>query len=57
MRSKQRGRQCDAVLNFTCYYFEALLLSRDVKSPRLCFVHSKAECDAVLSLTLTCYGK
>jgi hypothetical protein len=44
------------VLNLTCYYFETLLLSRDVNSPRLCFVNSEAECDAVPNLTLT-YGK
>jgi hypothetical protein len=43
MRSKQRGRQCDAVLNITCYYFEALLLSRDVNSPRLCYVNKDGE--------------
>jgi hypothetical protein len=38
MRSKQRGRHCDAVLNLT-YYFEASLLSRDVNRPRLCSVN------------------
>jgi hypothetical protein len=54
MRSTQRGRQCDAVLNLT-YYFETLL-SRDVNSPTIYFVNSEAECDAVLRLTLT-YGK
>jgi hypothetical protein len=56
MRSKQRGKQSDAVLNLT-YYFEALLLlSHDVNSSRLCFINSEAECDAILNLTLT-YGK
>ena len=26
-------------LTLTCYYFETLLLSRDVNSPRLCYVN------------------
>jgi hypothetical protein len=42
-------RQCDAVLNLT-YYFETLL-SRDVNSPRLCFVNKVGQCVAVLNLT------
>jgi hypothetical protein len=41
MKCKQRGRQCDTVLKIPCYYFEnlLLLLSRDVNSPRHCFVN------------------
>ena len=45
-------------LNLTLtYYFETLLLSRDVNSPRRCYVNNEVECGAVLNLTLTCYGK
>jgi len=34
-------------LTLTCYYFETLLLSRDVNSPRLCYVNN--EVDSVTS--------
>jgi hypothetical protein len=35
-----------------CCYIEAkFLLSRDVNSPKLCFVNKEAECDAVRYLT------
>jgi hypothetical protein len=42
-------------LTLTWYYFETL--SRDVNSPRRCYVNNEVECGAVLNLTLTCYGK
>ena len=43
-------------LNLILTYYE-MLLSRDVNSPRRCYVNSGVDCDAVLSLTLNCYGK
>jgi len=43
-------------LNLILTYYE-MLLSRDVNSPRRCYVNNGVDCDAVLNLTLTCYGK
>jgi hypothetical protein len=41
-------------LTLTCYYFQNLLLSRDVNSSRRCYVNY--EIDSVTQcLTLTCY--
>jgi hypothetical protein len=37
------------------YYFEALLLPRNVNSPRRCYVNNEVDSDAVLNLTLTYY--
>jgi len=30
-------------LTLTCYYFEILLLSRGVNSPRLCYVNNEVD--------------
>jgi len=38
-----------------CYYFERLLLSSDINSPRRCALNNGVECYAVLNLTLTYY--
>ena len=47
----------DLPLNLTLpsYYFETLLLSRDVNSSRRCYVNNEVDCDAVRNLILTCY--